>query len=86
MRIYDDPAHSIVVRKRSGETYLYDIEAIQTNDHQTASGIIDLWMDCLQKRKKLEISGEEALYAMRAVFAALRSSELGRTVTLAEGN
>lgn len=86
MRIYDDPAHSIVIRRKSGETYLYDMEAIQTNDHQTASGVIDLWMDCLLKRRESEISGEEALHAMRAVFAAIRSSEQGKTVAIAEGN
>lgn len=86
MRIYDDPAHSIVVRRKSGETYLYDMEAIQTNNHQTASGIIDLWIDCLLKRKESEMSGKEVLHTMRAVFAAMRSSELGKTVTIGDGD
>lgn len=82
MRIYDDPAHSIVVVKKNGERHLYDVEAIQTNDNQTKSGVIDLWMDCLAENKVPEISGEEALYAMRAVFAAIESSETGQTVCL----
>lgn len=84
MRIYDDPAHSIVVNKSSGETEYYDVEQIQTNDNQTKSGIIDLWMEALVKDKEPEISGESALSAMRAVFASLVSSEKGCTVEIPE--
>ena len=80
MRIYDDPAHSIVVIKKNGERYLYDVEAIQTNDNQTKSGVIDLWMESLINNTAPEISGESALYAMRAVFGALESSESGTRV------
>ncbi len=84
MRIYDDPAHSIVVNKSSGETEYYDVEQIQTNDNQTKSGIIDLWMEALVQDKEPEISGESALSAMRAVFASLVSSEKGCTVEIPE--
>lgn len=84
MRIYDDPAHSIVVKKSSGETEYYDVEQIQTNDNQTKSGIIDLWMEALVQDKEPEISGESALSAMRAVFASLVSSEKGCTVEIPE--
>ena len=80
MRIYDDPAHSIVVIKKNGERYMYDVEAIQTNDNQTKSGVIDLWMDCLVNDCAPEISGESALYAMRAVFGAMEASETGKSV------
>ena len=80
MRIYDDPAHSIVVIKKNGERYMYDVEAIQTNDNQTKSGVIDLWMDCLVNDCAPEISGESALYAMRAVFGAMEASETGKRV------
>ena len=84
MRIYDDPAHSIVVNKSSGETEYYDVEQIQTTDNQTKSGIIDLWMEALVQDKEPEISGESALSAMRAVFASLVSSEKGCTVEIPE--
>lgn len=84
MRIYDDPQHSIVVRLADGEEKVYDVEQIQTNDNQTKSGVIDLWMDCLVKNKEPEISGESALAAMRAVFASIESSETGKTVEIKE--
>lgn len=42
MRIYDDPAISIKVILNDGSKISYDVEAIQTNDNQTKSGVIDL--------------------------------------------
>ena len=82
MRIYDDPAHSIVILRKNGERYSYDVEAIQTNDRQTKSRIIDEWVDCLLHRRTPKISGRSALDTMRAVFAAIQSSEQGRTIEL----
>ena len=84
MRIYDDPAHSIVVKLATGEEKFYDVEQIQTNDNQTKSGVIDLWVDCIVNGKAPEISGESALYAMRAVFASIKSSEIGQAVEIEE--
>ena len=84
MRIYDDPAISIKVILADGSKISYDVEAIQTNDNQTKSGVIDLWMDCLMNNKAPEISGESALAAMRAVFASIRSSETGMAVEIPE--
>ena len=82
MRIYDDPAHSIVVKLADGTVETYDVEQIQTNDNQTKSGVIDLWVDCLKNNRAPEISGESALYAMRAVFASIESSQTGKTVEI----
>lgn len=82
MRIYDDPAHSITVTGADGRTRFYDVATIQTNDKQTNSGVIDLWIDCLKNNIPPEISGESALYAMRAVFASIESSASGKTVEI----
>ncbi len=82
MRIYDDPNHSIVVKLADGEEQVYDVEQIQTNDNQTKSGVIDLWVECLKNNTPPEISGESALYAMRAVFASIESSQTGRAVEI----
>ena len=84
MRIYDDPAAAIKVILTDGSKISYDVEAIQTNDNQTKSGVIDLWMDSLVNNREPEISGRSALTAMRAVFASLRSSELGTAVEIPE--
>jgi predicted dehydrogenase len=84
MRIYDDPKHSIGLKKKGGETKFFDVEQIQTNDNQTKSGVIDLWIDCLKTGKQPEIAGESVLSAMRAVFASMESSETGRAVDIPE--
>ena len=82
MRIYDDPAHSIVVVAKDGTRTEYDVEAIQTNDNQTSSGMIDLFMKCLVDSKEPEISGASVLHAMRAVFASIEASENGCTISV----
>ncbi len=80
LRIYEDPAHSVVLQKRGGKTEYFDVDAIQTNDAQTKSGVIDMFVDHLADPGKPFISGESVLTAMRAVFGALESSETGRAV------
>lgn len=82
MRIYDNPDFAIEIFTKEGEKIYMDVEAIQTNDNQTKSGIIDLFMECLTKDKEPEISGENVLSAMRAVFGALQSAQEGRTINL----
>lgn len=46
--------------------------------------MIDLWVKCLKEQTPPEISGEEALDAMKAVFAALESAQSGKTVQIEE--
>ncbi len=82
MYIYDDPNYSIKIEKRNGDSYYYDLDKIQTNTNQTKSGIIDLWLDCLVKRTPPDISGEDALFSMRAIFGAIESAMSGRKIIL----
>ncbi|MDO5327528.1 MAG: Gfo/Idh/MocA family oxidoreductase [Clostridia bacterium] len=82
LRIYEDPAHSLVLQHRGGGTEYFDLDAIQTNDAQTRSGVIDLFVNHLLHPELPYISGESVLTAMRAVFAAVESSEKGCTVRI----
>jgi predicted dehydrogenase len=82
LRVYDDPAYSIKVTTREGETILYEIDKIQTNDNQTKSGIIDAFVDCLVENREPEISGAEVLKTMRVIFASIESSRIGRSVAV----
>ncbi|MEA5077025.1 MAG: Gfo/Idh/MocA family oxidoreductase [Anaerolineaceae bacterium] len=82
MRIYDDPTYAIKVFTREGETILFDIDKIQTNDKQTKSGVIDLFVDSLVNNREPEISAAEVLKSMRVVFASIESSETGRSVAV----
>lgn len=82
MRVYDDPAHSIVIDLRDGGRELFDVDQIQTNDNQTKSGIIDAFADCIANDAKPLIDGQDVLAAMRAVFASIESSKTGQTVSI----
>ncbi len=80
MRIYDDPKYSIKVELSNGEKIYYEIEGIQTNENQTKSGVIDLFIESILEDKETELSGKKALNSMRAIFASIESSNTGMTV------
>lgn len=80
MRIYDDPVYSVQVIGADGEKVYYELDQIQTNDNQTKSGVIDLFVESLVKDTPPEISGESVLSAMKAVFGSIESSETGRRI------
>lgn len=82
MRIYDDPTYSIKVLLHNGEKINYELEGIQTNDNQTKSGVVDLFIDSIMNDRETELSGKAALKAMRVVFASVESSHTGRTITI----
>lgn len=82
MRIYDDPVFTVKIALSNGEKIYCESEAIQTNDNQTSSGVIDAFVECLVTKTPPEISGDEVLKAMRAVFASIESSETGRTTAV----
>ena len=81
MKIFASPEHSIEIVKASGERDYYDVEKIQTNDSQTSSGVIDAFVRSL-KARRAEISADDVLRSMEAVFAAIRSSEERREIEL----
>ncbi len=84
LRLYDDPSAPVKVITEEGKEETFAVEGIQTNDNQTASGVIDLFMECLLEDKEMALSGESALSAMRAVFGSLESARLGKTVEIPE--
>ena len=82
MRIFDNPAYSIELYKKDGDIIRYNIGQIQTNDHQTSSGIIDAFVDAVVNGHEPEISGKTVLPAMKAVFASIASSQENRTIKI----
>ena len=80
MRIYDDPRYSIVIKLNDGEEIYYSMESIQTNEKQTKSGVIDLFIESILEDKESELSGKKALDSMRVLFASVESSRTKKTV------
>ncbi len=80
LRLYEDPQYSLRQIMADGTRIDYQIDRIQTNDSQTASGIIDLFVNALEAGREPEISGADVLSAMKAVFASIESANTGRVV------
>lgn len=81
MKIYYEGMPSIVIDYRDGTKAAFDMEPIQTNDHQTKTGVMDAFVDCIEHGTKPEVGAEEALSAMRAIFAAQKSADEGKEIT-----
>jgi len=80
LRLYDDPKYSVQQIMADGTRIDYQIDQIQTNDNQTASGIIDMFVKSIVEGTEPDISGRNVLHAMKAVFASIESSRLGQAV------
>ena len=74
--LYHDEEYPIILRLADGSSTSYAVPP-ETN---ASSGVIDEFVDALESSREPEISGQEALSVMRAIFACIRSSEEGRTV------
>lgn len=78
MLIYNNnnPAAPIEVRNLDGTSTTYNIPP------ETNSGVIDEFVAALEQNREPEVSGREALSTMRAIFGSIKSSEIGRTVSV----
>lgn len=82
MKISSHPRYPIAIVRKTGEKQYYDMDQIQTNDHQTKSGIIDAFVESILNNTEPPASGESVLHAMKAVFANLESSEQNKTIRI----
>lgn len=85
LRMFDDPEHSLILERSDGTTETFDLEKIVTNDEQKAgvhrsTGVIDAFADAVLNHKPTPSNGEQALKAMRVIFAAEESARTGMTV------
>ena len=82
LRIYDRPGIPMQWIRKDGNIRNMDVETIQTNDNQTRSGIADALIEALETRDEGPLAAATVLPAMKAVFAALKSSEEGRFIEI----
>lgn len=82
MKLYTDPQYSIKIALRTGEKINYQVDAIQTNDHQTSSGVIDEFVSALQTHHQTISDASSVLGSMRGIFASVEAGRLAQTVTL----
>jgi UDP-N-acetylglucosamine 3-dehydrogenase len=82
IRMYEDPKFSVVVLKRNGERMFIEAGRMQTNEAggQSASGVIDEWVDALLNGRKNVIPGEEGARSLAAIMACVESAKMKKHV------
>ncbi|WRS27417.1 Gfo/Idh/MocA family oxidoreductase [Oscillospiraceae bacterium MB08-C2-2] len=89
IRLYDHPRYALIVEKPQGENTYYELDKMTSNEEQTtgrrtSTGVIDAFVDSIQNGTPTVASGEEALKAMRVIFAAEESARTGNTIQVSE--
>ena len=87
LRLYDDPDDSLILERADGGVERLSLDKITTNDEQKAggrrsTGVIDAFVDAILFGKPTPANGEEALKAMRVIFAAEESAKTGRAIEI----
>lgn len=82
MKLYVDKDHPLVIEHSDGKVETFDLGAIQTNDNQTSSGVIDLFIESIKTGKPSVLDAKEILKSMEVVFAGIKSAEIGKPVLI----
>jgi len=82
MKIYADPTYQVQLSNIDGQETFHKVGKIQTNDEQSNSGVIDAFIDAIQNKKAPLISGEDGYKGLQIIFAAIQSSETGKSVKI----
>lgn len=79
LRCYADPAHSLIIEHFGGKTERLSLDEMTTNEKQNSggrvnTGVIDTFVTSVLTGQKSVCDAQEAIKAMRVIFAAERSA------------
>jgi len=82
IKLFQSPEFSVVVEKADGEIMYIQAGAMQTNEAggQTASGVIDAFVNSVLTGRKNPIPGEEGARSLAAIMACVESSKTKKFV------
>jgi predicted dehydrogenase len=85
LRLYDDPIHSLILERQSGEVLRYQLDMMASNKDQTTggrrnTGVINAFVDSVANNQTPPVDGAEAIKAMRVIFAAALSAKEQKTI------
>jgi predicted dehydrogenase len=83
VKIYASPDCPLVVERRGGGAERYDAGAMQTNDRQTNSGVIDAFVTAVRTGARPPVTGEDGYEALSIALACSQSAKLGAPVRVA---
>lgn len=77
IRIGADPRFSVMCFLKNGERQYYEVGALQTNEAggQSASGVIDAFIESIRTSTPPPISGEEGRRSLAVIIACLKAAE-----------
>lgn len=89
LRCYDDPACSLILERADGNVERMQLDQLTSNKEQTSggrtsTGVIDEFVDCIRTGREPVAGAQEAIRAMRVIFAAERSAQSGMAVDVAQ--
>ncbi|MDE0583369.1 Gfo/Idh/MocA family oxidoreductase [Planococcus sp. A6] len=82
MKIYHDDEYQLELIMESGEKVNYQLEAIQTNDNQTPSGVIDAFVESIRLDQEPIVTGEDALKSLKVILGIMEAAETKQVVTI----
>ena len=82
IRIYDDPKYQIKIIYEDGKMEELEVEAIQTNDNQTKTGVIDAFIDTIIKNEESPVTAEDGLISIRVVKGIIKAIEEKKEIKL----
>ena len=87
LRLYDDPDYSLILETKDGLVEKLDLDELTSNKDQTSgkrtnTGVIDAFVDAVLSGRRSRIDGDEALRAMKVIFAAQQAAVTGQRVTI----
>jgi predicted dehydrogenase len=68
LKIYTDPESPVIVNKRNGDKIYYQPQDKKIGDRRN-SGIIDMFVDCIENETKPFITGKDGLESIRTILA-----------------
>lgn len=83
LKIYNSDNYQIEVLTKDGMKVNYELESIQTNDNQTASGVIDAFIESIRLDQPPPVTAEDALLALKVILGIMAAAETGTVVKIA---
>ncbi len=89
IKLYSDPDHGLIIEKKDGTVLKKNPDHQLTNEDQLAgklqnTGVIDEFVSAILDNRPSRLDASESIHAMRVLFAAAKSSELGKKIHIFE--